>query len=229
MPANPLLGTARPQSSARLPSVEPLVLVPRWDAFDDPEWVFEPHYDGIRGLVYASSFGCEIRSRRDIPLKRYRDLWGRIAEVLGQREAILDGEIVSLNRQGRPVYHDLVRRQGFIAFAAFDLLWLDGRDLRQEPLAVRKEILGDLLPEDTGPLYKILTIEEHGRALFSAIRKMDLQGVAAKRKADAYVSGTVWYRIRNPAYSQPEGGATHPFRQRERERAQHSATEDSIP
>jgi bifunctional non-homologous end joining protein LigD len=215
MSTNPVLETPRPRSPARLPYVEPVVLVPRSDPFDDPEWVFEPHYEGIRGLVYASDVGCEIRSRRDILLKRYRDLWGRVAEILGEREAILDGEIVSLNRQGRPDYQDLVRRQGFIAFAAFDLLWLDGRDLRDEPLAVRKELLGDLLPEDTGPLYKILTIEEHGRALFGAIRKMELGGVVAKRKTDTYTPGTVWYRIRNPGYMRPEG-RVGPRDQRER-------------
>src|SRR5215218_2778301 len=89
--------------------------------------------------------------------KSFPDLWDRVGEVLAAREVILDGEIVSLNRQGRPVFHDLLRGQGFVAFAAFDLLWLDGRDLRPCPLAERKQLLGTLLPEDTGPLYKFLS------------------------------------------------------------------------
>ncbi|MFL5474763.1 MAG: hypothetical protein ACJ8A6_03625, partial [Gemmatimonadales bacterium] len=55
-------------------------------------------------------------------------------------------------------------------------------------------------PEDTGPLYKVLAIEEHGRALFGAARRMDLEGIIAKRKADPYEPGTVWYRIANPAH-----------------------------
>jgi ATP-dependent DNA ligase len=58
-----------------------------------------------------------------------------------------------------------------------------------------------LLPQDTGPLYKILTIEEHGRALYSAIRKMDLEGIVAKRKSDPYAPQTCWYKIKNPEYS----------------------------
>ena len=204
MPTNRVVSPPRPRTTSRLPNIEPLALVPGPDPFDDPDWLFEPQYDGFRGLVYASQAGCEIRSRRDIPLKRFHDLWQRVAEVLNRREAILDGEVVSLNRHGRPVFQDLLRNQGFIAFAAFDLLWLDGVDLRPEPLAVRKELLGNLLPEDTGPLYKILTIEEHGRALFGAIRKMDLEGIVAKRKTDAYAPGTVWYKIRNPGYRQME-------------------------
>jgi ATP-dependent DNA ligase len=196
------------------------MLVPRADPFDDPEWMFEPKYAGFRGLVYASGARCEIRSRRDVPFRRYRELWGRVGDVLAGREAILDGEIVSLNRQGKPVLQDLVRQQGFIAFAAFDLLWLDGRDLRTQPLVRRKELLSRLLPEDTGPLYKVLTIEEHGRALFSAIRKMDLEGVVAKRKTDAYGAGAVWYRIANPCQKQPVTGDRFPSR-----RPKHSVPE----
>ena len=109
----------------------------------------------------------------------------------------MDGQIVSLNRQGRPVFEDLLRGDGYLAFAAFDLLWLDGVDLRRHPLSQRKERLSSLLPEDTGPLYKILTIEEYGRALFGAVKKMDLEGIVAKCKADAYTPDTVWYKISN--------------------------------
>jgi ATP-dependent DNA ligase len=213
MPTNRLLRPPSLRVASRLPQVEPLILVARTDPFDDPAWVFEPKYDGFRGLAYASPLGCEIRSRRDIPLKRFSALWDRVGEVLGGRDVILDGEIVSLNRQGRPVFHDLMRGQGFIAFAAFDVLWLDGVDLRPRPLAERKELLAALLPEDTGPLYKILTIEEHGRALFGAIRKMDLEGIVAKRKVDPYASGTTWYKVKNPGYGQAERAEL--FRRRE--------------
>ena len=200
-----------------LPQIEPIVLASRPDPFDDPEWLFEPKYDGFRGVLYASRLGCEIRSRRDFQFDRFGDLCSRIAGVLGTREVILDGEVVALNRQGKPVFRDLLRGQGFLAFAAFDLLWLDGSDLRPLPLAERKRLLGDLLPEDTGPLYKILTLEEHGRALFSAIKKMDLEGIVAKRKTDPYAPGTEWLKIKNPGYS-PGEGRVDLFRPRERRR-----------
>jgi bifunctional non-homologous end joining protein LigD len=206
---------ARAPQSDLLPYVEPLDLAPRREPFDDPDWIFEPKYDGFRGLIYSSRVRCEIRSRRDLPLKRFRELWGRVAEVLRPREAVLDGEIVSLNRQGKPVFQDLIRCQGFIAFVAFDLLWLDGRDLRPQPLSRRKELLAQLLPEDTGPLYKILTIEEHGRALFAAARRLDLDGIVAKRKADPYLPNTVWYKIPNPAHRLMPASA-EPYRPREK-------------
>ena len=200
-----------------LPQIEPVILTARGDAFDDPAWVFEPKYDGFRGFVYNSRAGCEIRSRRDFRFDRFGDLCERIAGVLGSREAILDGEVVALNRQGKPVFRDLLQGKGYLAFAAFDLLWLDGTDLRPLPLAERKRALGELLPKDTGPLYKILTLDEDGRALFSAIRKMDLEGIVAKRKSDGYGSATTWYKIKNPGYSQGEGRVDL-FRRRDRSR-----------
>jgi bifunctional non-homologous end joining protein LigD len=192
------------RAASGLPQIDPIALATRTDAFDDPEWLFEPKYDGFRGLVYASQLGCEIRSRHNFGFDGFDELCNRIARVLGGREAILDGEIVALDRKGKASFRDLLRGEGYLAFAAFDLLWIDGDDLRPLPLAERKRRLTELLPADTGPLYKILTLEEHGRALFSAIRKMDLEGIVAKRKGDPYSSATTWYKIENPGYSQSE-------------------------
>jgi bifunctional non-homologous end joining protein LigD len=202
-----------------LPSIEPIVLTNRPEPFDHPDWFFEPKYDGFRGILYSSRNGCEIRSRRDFPFDRFGELCQRITAVLGPRDFILDGEVVALNRQGKPVFRDLLRGQGFLAFAAFDLLRLDGIDMRQQPLVERKKALNELLPADTAPLYKILTLEEHGRALFSAIKKMDLEGIVAKRKTDPYAPGTEWYKIKNAGYTQGEGRVDL-FRPRERRRAE---------
>jgi bifunctional non-homologous end joining protein LigD len=217
MPTKPVETLPDLRSASELPHIEPIVLTPRGEAFDDPEWLFEPKYDGFRGLVYATRQGIEIRSRRDFRFERFHELCARLSAVLSTTQAILDGEVVSLDRKGKPIFADLLRGKGFLAFAAFDILWLNGQDLRELPLAERKQRLTDLLPADTGPLYKILTLEEHGRALFSAIRKMDLEGIVAKRKSDAYNSRTTWFKIKNQAYSQGEGRGER-FRRRERAR-----------
>ena len=79
-----------------------------------------------------------------------------------------------------------------------------GRAHAEQP-ARRKRELGALLPSDTGPLYKIFALAEHGRALFEATRKMELEGIVAKRSSDPYHVETVWYAIRNPAYRQSDG------------------------
>ncbi len=172
----------------------------RREAFDDPEWVFEPMYDGLRGLLHSTPSGCDIQVAGEVRTDLLQDLCERIHAVLNGRDAILDGEIVALDRAGRPVLRDLIAGRGAAAFAAFDLIQLDGRDLRVLPLAERKRKLAELLPADTGPLYKILTIEEYGRALFEATRKLDLEGIIAKRKGDAYGPAAKWFSIRNPTY-----------------------------
>jgi len=195
-------GAAMPTT---LPAIDPVVLVPRAHPFDDSEWMFEPKYDGFRGFLYAAASGCDIRSVWDNRFDGYAELCDRVAGVIGRREVILDGEIVSLDPKGKPLFRELLRGRGFLAFAAFDLLWLDGRDFRSAPLSERKRHLAELLPSDTGPLYKVFTLEEHGRALFEATRKMDLEGIVAKRRSDPYGAATLWYKIRNPAYRQSEG------------------------
>ena len=203
--------------AAGLPPIKLISLVPRAEPFDDPRWLFEPKYDGYRALLYSSDQGCRIEVFRDIP-RRVLELRDRVAEVLAGREAILDGAVVALDRMGKPVLQHLLRGEGYPAFAASDLLWLDGVDLRNLPLQARKERLAELLPEDTGPLYKVLTIEEHGRALFGAIKRLDLGGIVAKCLHDPYRSETLWYQIPNRGRSSPSDGWADPFRPRARPR-----------
>jgi bifunctional non-homologous end joining protein LigD len=192
----------------KLPDIDPVMLLPWAKPFDGREWMFELKYDGFRGLLYASGSGCEIRGPRAHRAGRFTDLRQRLAKVLAGRQAILDGEIVALDARGKPVFRDLLTGHGYLAFAVSDLVWLDGHDLRALPLAERKRQLAELLPSDTAPLYKVFTLEEHGRALFESTRKMDLAGIVAKRMADPYGTEALWYTIRNPAYRQGEAGIT---------------------
>jgi bifunctional non-homologous end joining protein LigD len=187
-----------------LPDVQSVPLTPWGEPFDGPDWMFEPNYDGFRALLYVTRSSCELRARRDAHYEAFQELRDRVARVVAGREAILDGEIVSLDAKGKPVFRELLKGGGYLAFAASDLVWLDGTDLRALPLVERKRRLADLLPADTGPLYKVFSLEEHGRALFQAARRMDLEGIIAKRCQDPYEEDTLWYRIRNPSYRQGE-------------------------
>jgi len=194
-----------PTITSVLPDVEPIRPLAWREPFDGADWMFEPEYDGFRALLYGSPQGCELRARQDAHFEAFDDLRERVGRVLEGREVILDGEIVSLDAKGKPIFRELLKGRGYLAFAASDLLWLDGSDLRPLPLVERKRRLGELLPADTGPLYKVFTLEEHGRALFAAARRMDLEGIVAKRRQDAYAPETLWYWIRNPSYRQGEG------------------------
>jgi bifunctional non-homologous end joining protein LigD len=194
-----------PRVTRPLPRVEPILLTPRDQSFDDPDWLFEPKYDGFRGLLYLSRSGCCIRSRRGHQLHRFDDLCNRVEAELPVREAILDGEVVALDEHGRQSSRHLVAGQGSPHYAAFDVLWVNGRDLRTLPLVRRKRVLHKLVWAASTLLSQVFTIEERGRDMLAAAERLDLEGVVAKRKRDPYAPSTVWYKIKNPTYTQAEG------------------------
>jgi bifunctional non-homologous end joining protein LigD len=107
--------------------------------------------------------------------------------------------------EGRMPFNALQAGRGWLHYVAFDLLWLNGRDMRAQPLTRRKRRLEGLIPTNNATLSRVLAVEEHGRELFEAVQRLDLEGIVAKRKRDAYSRQTIWYKIKNPAYTQAEG------------------------
>jgi len=190
-----------------LPTISPVRPVRRSDPFDDPDFLFEPKYDGFRALAYLTRDACVLRSRNDNHLAQFDDLATAIRAEVQVPDAIFDGEIVSLDQRGQPAFMDLMRHRGWQAYAVFDVLWLNGRDLRALPLARRKRLLELAIPANTASVLKVLSIDGDGLALFRAVEKLDLEGLVAKRSADPYDAATIWYQVPNPGYSQTEGRA----------------------
>ena len=127
-------------------------------------------------------------------------------------QAVLDGEIVSLDAKGKPVFRDLLRDAAICLRGAGP--GLAGRaDLRSSPLVERKRRLTELLPSDTGPLYKVFTLEEHGRP---CSRRHDgwTSRASSPSGARPLRAGNAVVRIRNPAYRQGEPGSALPERRR---------------
>jgi bifunctional non-homologous end joining protein LigD len=187
------------KTAPALPHIAPIVPMARPQPFNDPAWLFEPKYDGFRGMVYLTRQSCSIYSKRGNRFSRFEDLRRRICAELPRREIILDGEVVAIDDEGRVSFWDLMRGRGYLAFAAFDLLWLNGRDLRPLPLTQRRRRLQRLIPATTGTLLQVPCFERYGYELFEAACRLDLEGVVAKRKRDAYGSRTAWYKVKNPA------------------------------
>jgi bifunctional non-homologous end joining protein LigD len=102
-------------------------------------------------------------------------------------------------------FRALLAGRGWLHYAAFDVLWLSGKDLRAQPLIKRKRRLEQLILANNATLSRVLAVEEHGRELYEAAQRLDLEGIVAKRKADPYSPQTIWYKIKNPAYTQTEG------------------------
>jgi bifunctional non-homologous end joining protein LigD len=193
------------RTQAPLPLVEPIVPVLHDQPFDDPAYLFEPKYDGFRGLLYVTRRDCHFRSKRGNVMSRFQELCYWVREELAVKEAILDGEIIALDAEGRQDFRGLVAGRGNLHYAAFDTLWVNGKDLRRESLVRRKRALDGVVWATTTVVSKVFAVEERGRDLFRAAERLDLEGIVAKRKADPYVPSTVWLEVRNRAYTQMEG------------------------
>ena len=148
-------GPASPQE----PPAGPTDPTPRREPFNDPGWLFEPKYDGYRGLLYVTRQSCYFWSKRGNIMKRFEQLCYWVREELPVKEAILDGEVVPLDSEGRQNFRDLLAGRGNLHYAAFDALWLRGRDLRGLPLMRRKRALTGLIPATTTVLSQVFSIE----------------------------------------------------------------------
>ena len=125
----------------------PLRLAPLTHPFDDPEFIFELKYDGFRALAYVDDCaGARMISRHGNVYKSFPRLTAAIADGLKGCDAVLDGEIVCFSGDGKPRFFDLLRRRQSQYFCAFDLLRLNGRDVRDQPLVERKRLLKALIP-----------------------------------------------------------------------------------
>jgi bifunctional non-homologous end joining protein LigD len=120
--------------------------------------------------------------------------------------AILDGEIVHLGPDGKPQFLPLLRRRAPQYFYAFDLLWLNGRDLRGLPLLERKGVLRQVVPQVGCRVLYVDHVAGRGVDLFRAVCDADMEGIVAKRADGLYTPDeTSWLKIKNRDYSQGEG------------------------
>jgi bifunctional non-homologous end joining protein LigD len=187
---------------------QPMPLSRKPAPFDHPEWVFELKYDGFRSLAVIHDGRCELISRNGHPFNSFDSLRKDLV-MPGAGRTVLDGEIVCVDRRGRPQFNDLLFHRGQPRFFAFDLLMADGHDLRMEKLTDRKHELRRLLSRGSASrLQYVDHVHEHGTALFQRVCEMDLEGIVAKHSFGPYVTEaqrTTWFKIKNRSYSQMQG------------------------
>ena len=121
--------------------------------------------------------------------------------------AVLDGEIVCLDKSGKSQFKSLMYRSGEAYVYAFDILQLDGQDLRSLPLHKRKQKLKRLIPDQPAALLYVEHIEQRGEDLFELACREDLEGIVAKLRSGTYdcQHATSWIKIKNPLYTQMVG------------------------
>jgi bifunctional non-homologous end joining protein LigD len=162
----------------------PMPLQKRSQPFDDPDWLFELKYDGFRALAIIEHGHAQLISRNGHTFASFADLAKNIAtSIPSTNQTVLEGEIVCVDKKGRPQFKDLLFRRGDPSFFVFDLL-ADGKDCRTERLIDRKQELRRLLmwlPVDSRMRY-VDHIDRHGTALFDRVCELDLEGMVAKQR-----------------------------------------------
>jgi bifunctional non-homologous end joining protein LigD len=210
---------------AKLPAdVSPMLATPIDHPFDDDAWLFELKWDGFRATAMIDSDGnVDLKSRngKDL-LTKFPEL-GQIGEAFESLPIVVDGEIVSLDASGKSSFQRLqnriesVRRKGrpsteALTYVAFDLLFADGRDLRDEPLEERKKLLEQLLKPDHGVMLSKHVIGR-GKELFALATQQQLEGIVGKRRDSKYIGRRSRDWIKVKAACEQEfviGGWTNP-------------------
>ena len=201
-----------------------------WDRpFTDQGWLFEPKLDGVRAVTAVDASGVYVYGRSG------RQISGTYPELTSLRDvrAVLDGEIVAYDDDGKPSFERLQSRihlQGHraleaaastpINYAVFDLLERHGTPVIGAPIEERAELLSTIdFPE---PVIRVEQIPEHGEALFEAVVARSMEGIVAKRRGSRYRPGARspdWRKIANigrvravvGGYTRGEGGRSGGF------------------
>jgi bifunctional non-homologous end joining protein LigD len=182
------------------------------EPFDNNEWLFEIKWDGYRAIGFVEGDKLRLVSRNQNDLtKAYPEL-ADIPLHIRARTAILDGEIVALDEEGRPSFSLMQQRTGVgeggrrirrtrddipVVYYAFDLLYLDGYNLMRVDLEKRKDLLASILATDDRLRFSDHYIGE-GNALFQAAAEKKLEGIIAKRRGSCYYPkrSSEWLKIK---------------------------------
>jgi bifunctional non-homologous end joining protein LigD len=216
----------RALARGRMPgSIRPMLATEARETFDSPDYIFEAKWGGLRAMAHIRDDVLRLRARNCRDFAPYLPELAGIPDRVRAREAIIDGEIIGVDGEGHPSF-DMLRPRlhlmaddarapadgepapplqlrikrvaGRIAFQAFDLLWLDGQSLIDEPLWYRKSRLGEIVtpaPE----FAPVDFVDDEGTAFFEAMVARRMDGVVAKLKQSPYVPGTAsrtWLDVR---------------------------------
>jgi bifunctional non-homologous end joining protein LigD len=197
-------------------NVKPMLATLVDDAFDRPGWFFEVKWDGYRAIAEIGDKGVRLYSRNR---KSFVDQYPLLVKALNQfgHEAVLDGEIVVLDEEGKSHFQLLQNygntRSDRLVYYVFDLLYLDGHDLRSLPLRRRKEILAEVIGRRAAVRLSE-HIEEEGKAFFDVAARQGLEGIIAKDADSKYREGVrsrEWLKIKTRLRQEAViGGFTEP-------------------
>jgi bifunctional non-homologous end joining protein LigD len=208
-------------------AIHPMLATPVEKPFDDPDWLFEIKWDGYRAVSFLQDGKVRLVSRNQNELTREFPELHELSKLIKATNAVLDGEVVALDEQGRASFSLMQQRTGIrkggrrvgarrelqIVYYLFDLLYLDGYDLRRVPLEQRKQALAQIVAPS-----ELVRYSDHfpqGLALFDVAKQKGLEGILAKKRDSHYEErrSREWLKIKVTqtvdcvvgGYTDPEG------------------------
>lgn len=199
--------------------IKPMLATLAKEPFDSEEWLFEIKWDGYRAIACIDK-KIDLISRNE---KSFNTQFSSIVEDLSQLKtpAMLDGEVVVMDKEGISHFQLMQNfqgtKQGQLFYYVFDLLFLNGKDLRELPLIERKRLLKDLLEQSSFSKIRYSDhIAKQGIAFFRTAENKKLEGIIAKKMDSVYVSkrSRDWLKIKTHmrqeavigGFTQPRGG-----------------------
>jgi bifunctional non-homologous end joining protein LigD len=206
-------------SSSRFSFIEPMKAL-RVPALPAGDWLYELKYDGYRALAFKSGSDVQLVSRNRTSFNKAYPQLGDALKSLPAKNAILDGEIAALDQHGKPSFQLLQAfgksKQTPLIYYAFDLLKLEGKDLRNRPLVERRKLLAKLLEKPSDSIRFSEELRGNRARLLEVAHQFQLEGLVAKRPNSLYESGRrsgAWVKVKLTheqefvigGYTQPEG------------------------
>ena len=182
--------------------VEPCLPSPAKAPPSGPDWPHEIKHDGFRIMALRDATGLRLLTRNGNDFTKRFPLAAAAAAALPARSCLIDGEAIVTDENGLAVF-ELIRRQRHgpqAVLCAFDLLELDGQDLRRQPIEERKRMLAMLA---RGPHPGIVLSEHYvgdGELVFEHACRLGCEGIVSKRLGSLYRSGRSphWIKVKNP-------------------------------
>ncbi|CAG7616654.1 Multifunctional non-homologous end joining protein LigD [Paenibacillus allorhizosphaerae] len=176
------------------------------------QWIYQIKWDGVRILAYADGNGIALYNRK---LHERTEHYPELHDISSYSRTncfILDGEIIALAEDGKPSFHEVMRRDGLrrmervdqvkkhvpVYYMVFDILYHNGSWVHQRPLHERLKLLGDMLLPN--PVVQQVTPQTDGHALFELMKQQRMEGIVCKRLDSGYeIAGknANWVKVKN--------------------------------
>lgn len=168
--------------------IEPMLATLVDQPFDNADWVYEVKWDGYRTIAFMNKGQVELKSRNDKSFnEKFYPIYDKLKEI--KLNAVLDGEVVVLTKSGMANFGALQNwrseADGDLVYYVFDILWYEGKDLKELSLLERKAILKEILPQNEQILFSE-HFDTSGIDFLKEAKKMGLEGMMAKRKDSIY-------------------------------------------